>query len=109
MKILLDENLPKKLKFDFPEHEVYTVRDKKWNGIQNGALLKLLEENDFDVFLTYDKNLQRQQNFKKYSVAVFVLSAPINRYSVLTALTPKIKSHMDAGLVPNSPPIVIKF
>jgi predicted nuclease of predicted toxin-antitoxin system len=31
MKLLLDENLPKKLKSDFPEHEIYTVRDKSWN------------------------------------------------------------------------------
>jgi predicted nuclease of predicted toxin-antitoxin system len=31
MKLLLDENLPKKLKPDFPEHEIYTVRDKGWN------------------------------------------------------------------------------
>jgi len=42
MKLLLDENLPKKLKLDFPEHEVYTVTDKGWNGIKNGGLLKLL-------------------------------------------------------------------
>lgn len=27
MKILLDENLPKKLKIDFAEHEIYTVHD----------------------------------------------------------------------------------
>ncbi len=27
MRLLLDENLPKRLKLDFPEHEVYTVRD----------------------------------------------------------------------------------
>jgi hypothetical protein len=109
MRILLDENLPKKLKLDFPEHEVHTVRDKKWNGIQNGALLKLLEENGFDVFLTFDKNLEHQQNFKKYTVAVFILSAAINRYNILTALTPRIKSYLEAGLVPNSPPIVIKY
>lgn len=28
MKLLLDENLPKRLKFDFFEHEIYTVREK---------------------------------------------------------------------------------
>jgi predicted nuclease of predicted toxin-antitoxin system len=28
MKLLLDENLPKRLKLDFAEHEIYTVRDK---------------------------------------------------------------------------------
>lgn len=42
MKLLLDENFPKKLKLDFPEHEIYTVSDKGWNGVQNGNLLKLL-------------------------------------------------------------------
>ena len=50
MKLLLDENLPKRLKLDFPEHEIYTVRDKNWNGIKNGELLKLLVENNFDAF-----------------------------------------------------------
>lgn len=39
MKILLDENLPKKLKKDFPEHEIYTVKDKSWVGEKNGENL----------------------------------------------------------------------
>ena len=43
MKLLLDENLPKRLKLDFTEHEIYTIRDKGWNGIENGELLKLLD------------------------------------------------------------------
>jgi hypothetical protein len=72
MLLLLDENLPKRLKLDFPEHEIYTVRDKEWNGIKNGELLKLLIENNFDSLLTFDKNLQHQQNFVKYTIAVFV-------------------------------------
>lgn len=45
MKILLDESLPRKLKFDFkPEYEMWTVKEKKWLGVKNGALLKLLIE-----------------------------------------------------------------
>jgi len=63
MKLLLDENLPKRLKLDFTEHEIYTVRDKGWNGIKNGQLLKLLIENQFDALFTFDKNLSYQQNF----------------------------------------------
>ncbi len=39
MRLLLDENLPKRLKQDFPAHEIFTVRDKQWNGITNGELL----------------------------------------------------------------------
>jgi len=91
MLLLLDENLPKRLKLDFPEHEIYTVRDKEWNGIKNGELLKLLIQNNFDALLTFDKNLQHQQNFVKYTIAVIVLSAKINSYEELTILTPKIK------------------
>ena len=75
MKLLLDENLPKRLKLDFPDHEVYTVRDKGWNGIKNGELLKLKIEDSFDALLTFDKNLQYQQNFSKYTLTVFVLTA----------------------------------
>jgi predicted nuclease of predicted toxin-antitoxin system len=32
MRLLLDENLPKRLKQNFLDHEIYTVRDKGWNG-----------------------------------------------------------------------------
>jgi hypothetical protein len=39
MRLLLDENLPKRLKFDFPGHEVFTVRDKNWNGVKMGIYL----------------------------------------------------------------------
>jgi predicted nuclease of predicted toxin-antitoxin system len=58
MKILLDENLPKKLKITFaPEREVYTVREKNWNGKRNGELLGLMTLDGFDAFITIDKNL----------------------------------------------------
>jgi len=101
MLLLLDENLPKRLKLDFPEHEIYTVRDKEWNGIKNGELLKLLIQNNFDALLTFDKNLQHQQNFVKYTIAVIVLSAKINSYEELTILTPKIKEIL------NNPPLPV--
>lgn len=77
MRLLIDENLPKRLKNDFNEHEIFTVRDKGWNGITNGELLELMIADKFDAFLTFDKNLQHQQNFSKYSVSVFVLTARI--------------------------------
>lgn len=100
MLLLLDENLPKRLKLDFPEHEIYTVRDKAWNGIKNGDLLKLLIQNNFDALLTFDKNLQHQQNFLNYTIAVFVLSAKINSYEELTKLTPLIKVYFNDPHLP---------
>ncbi len=40
-------------------------RDKQWNGIRNGNLMKLLVDNSFDTLLTYDKNLQHQYSLFK--------------------------------------------
>jgi len=103
MRLLLDENLPKRLKSDFPNHEVYTVRDKNWNGIKNGNLLQVMVENGFQALLTFDKNLQHQQNFQIFSVTVFVLSAPNNTYAALTKLTPKVHEYLNKETLPIGP------
>lgn len=106
MKLLLDENLPKRLKTDFPDHIIHTVRDKGWNGIKNGQLLELLINEGFDALLTFDKNLQHQQNFKKYTVAVIVLNAPINTYSELSKLVPAITKMLNQGSLTPGPTII---
>lgn len=105
MKLLLDENLPKKLKADFPEHEIYTVSNKGWNSKQNGELLKLMVAENFDVLFTFDQNLQFQQNFKKYPIAVIVLIAEDNTYLTLKKLVPQIREAIKAGL-PKGPSVI---
>ncbi|TCZ67735.1 DUF5615 family PIN-like protein [Flaviaesturariibacter aridisoli] len=107
MKLLLDENLPKRLKLDFPDHETYTVRDKGWNGIKNGQLMQLMLEDGFDALLTFDKNLQHQQNFQKYTIAVFVLSRFNNTYSELTKLSPVVHRHLNNPPLPAGPIVVV--
>ncbi len=99
MLLLLDENLPKRLKSDFPDHEVFTVRDKEWNGIKNGELLRLMLANNFDALLTFDKNLQHQQNFIKYPIAVFVLTAFNNTYELLSPLTVQVNRILLEGIL----------
>ena len=100
MKLLLDENLPKRLKLDFPEHEIYTVRDKGWDGKKNGELMRLMVDESFDALLTFDKNLQHQQNFKKYTIPVLVLNASSNTYLTLKDLVPKIKEVLSGDIHP---------
>jgi predicted nuclease of predicted toxin-antitoxin system len=84
MKILLDENLPKKLKRDLSEHTVFTVRECGWNGKKNGELLVLMQQELFDVLITFDKNLRHQQNFTKYTVSVNVIKLRLKAASNLT-------------------------
>jgi len=100
MKLLLDENLPKRLKLLFPAHEVITVREQQWNGIKNGELLSLMLSEQFDALLTFDKNMQHQQNFVKYSLAVFVLNAPRNTFEELKPLVPKIEAYLESPPLP---------
>jgi hypothetical protein len=55
--------------------------------------------------LTFDKNLQHQQNFSKYSVTVIVLSADNNTYLTLSSLSPKVNRILEAEVL--SPGIII--
>ena len=71
MRLLPDENLPKRLKLDFTEYEIYTVRDKGWNGIKNGELLQLLLENNFTALLTFDKNFATSTKLYKIHINRF--------------------------------------
>ena len=102
MKILLDESLPRKLRNDFGEqHEVWTVRDMNWLGKKNGELLQLMTENNFQLFVTVDRNLPYQQNLKKLSLKIFVLCAVDNRRETLRKLIPKLFERITEGNLQN--------
>ena len=98
MKLLLDENLPKRLKQDFAEYETFTVGDKGWNSKKNGELLELMLAENFNVLITFDQNLEYQQNFEKYPITVFVLIAQNNTYQILSELVPNIKMELENPL-----------
>ena len=102
MKILLDESLHRKLKYDFgTEHEVYTVRDKGWLGQKNGALLRLMIEDGFDILVTVDRNLPYQQNLERLPVSIFVLCAFDNRRETLAILIPRFFDRLAEGNLQN--------
>ncbi len=104
MKLLLDENLPKKLKYRFHEkYEVLTVPDLGWSGIKNGDLLKRMESKDLKILLSIDKNMSHQQNLEKYNVSLIVLNSKDARYASLVAFVPRIEKLLEtvlkAGLI----------
>ncbi|HSV11094.1 MAG TPA: DUF5615 family PIN-like protein [Hanamia sp.] len=102
MKILLDESVPRKLKYDFDvKHQVFTVRDKGWLGQKNGILLKLMVDDNFEIFVTVDRNLSYQQNIAKLPVIIFVLCAFNNRRDTLSKLIPAIFDRIAKGDLKN--------
>jgi len=89
MKVLIDECLPRKLKFELDADVVQTVPEAGWAGKQNGELPRLAESG-FDVFLTNDRNLEHQQNLKSFDLALVVLVAGTNDIDDLRPLMPSV-------------------
>lgn len=58
-KILLDECIDRRLARQILDHEVRTVSEMGWAGLDNGELLARAEKG-FDVFVTVDRNLTFQ-------------------------------------------------
>jgi len=94
VKVLLDECLPKKLKYRIEElntnFQVETTPEMGWASYSNGELLKLAEEK-FDVFITSDKNLSFQQAVTSKSIQIILLKAISNTYKDLLPLIKKSK------------------
>jgi len=78
LKVLLDHNLPRQLKPLLLGHDVFTAREKGWDGLSNGNLLATAEGAGFEVMVTGDQNLTYQQNDRKRAIGLVVLTE-INR------------------------------
>jgi hypothetical protein len=89
VKIILDECIDRRLAKEIEGHEVVTVPQAGWAGIQNGELLRLAQA-QFDVFVTVDRNLSFQQHLPQFTIAVIVLQAPTNRLKDLRPLVPQL-------------------
>lgn len=101
MKLLLDENLPKKLKYRFLDSfDVKTVPEMNWGGSKNGDLLKKMNVEDFNILISIDKNFSHQQNLAKYSISLIVLNAKDNRYETLVKFIPRIISLLNGSIGP---------
>ena len=71
---------------------------------KNGRLLALAQE-EFDVFLTDDRNLSFQQNTTKFQIAVVVLVAGSTQLNKTLPLMPQVLALLP-GLTPGQVAIV---
>ena len=92
MRVLLDENLPSKLRRLFEAGiEVVTVGYRGWKGKENGELLKSAES-EFDVLVTMDQGIPQQQNLSEIKIGIVLLEARGNRYEDLAPLMNQVNT-----------------
>ena len=94
MRVLLDEDLPRRLGNYLAGYAPETVPRAGWAGVKNGRLLALAATR-FDVFLTMDQNLEFQQNLTTLPIAVLVLDAISNRIEHLQPLIPDLLAALE--------------
>jgi hypothetical protein len=79
---------------EIANHEVVTVTEQGWSGIENGELLKLAAT-EFDIFLTVDQNLSFQQNLKNFDIGIVLMVARNNRLKTLLPLMRAVRTAID--------------
>lgn len=102
MRILLDACVPRGLRGCFPDHDVATAHDLGWGDLDNGALLDAMG-GTFDVLVTVDKGLPKQQHVVGRAFGIMLLRARSNRLVDLQTLAPKF----EAALARVQPGVVV--
>jgi predicted nuclease of predicted toxin-antitoxin system len=85
MRVLLDECVDWRLLRDLAEYDAKTVKQVGWEHVDDGALLSLASE-EFDVFVTVDKDLPNEQNIASFEISVIVLRGRTTRLPDLREL-----------------------
>lgn len=93
MKVLLDENLDRRLRKNLDPHEVFTANYKGWSGLKNGKLLEACEADGIEVLPTGDQSLFYEQNLSKRRLAVVALSCV--EWRILKDYLPQIVTAID--------------
>ena len=99
MRILLDECLPRELADELVGHDVRTVQQERWAGLENGELLQRAAAT-FAVFLTIDKRIHSTQRLPE-TLAVLTIRAKANRIQTLRPLVRDILRVLE-GLQPGT-------
>jgi hypothetical protein len=73
VRILFDQGTPAPLRERLSSHRVETTFERGWSSLSNGDLLAAAGREGFEVFVTTDQNLRKQQNLAVLRIAVVVL------------------------------------
>jgi uncharacterized protein DUF5615 len=93
MRVLFDQGTPVPLRQQLAGHQVETAFELGWARLSNGDLLAAAEGR-FDVLVTTDRNLRRQQSLAGRKLAVLIL--PTTSWPRLETEVDKIASSLES-------------
>ncbi|MBU6355003.1 MAG: hypothetical protein KGQ81_08585 [Cyanobacteria bacterium REEB498] len=74
MQILFDQGTPVPLRRSLNGHIVATAYELGWSTVTNGDLIRLAEQEGYELLITTDTNLRYQQSLRSRSIAILVLT-----------------------------------
>jgi hypothetical protein len=89
--VLLDGCVPSRLADELPDHEVKTAPEMGWGDLDDGPLLDAMAQR-FDVLVTVDKSLPKQQRIDNRPLTLVVLRAKTNRLADLRPHVPRLRA-----------------
>jgi hypothetical protein len=81
VKVLLDVCTPVQVRSALLGHDVYTAVKLGWGELENGELLRVAEQAEFDLLILCDKNLRHQQNLGGRSLTQSRKAAKVQRWN----------------------------
>ena len=94
MRILFDNGVPDSLRRFLTQHTVVYARQRGWERIANGDLLRAAEREGFDLLISTDAGIVYEQNLPRYGIALLVVHPP--NWRVLRLRVAEIGTAVDA-------------
>ncbi len=74
MRILFDQGTPVPLRRFLSGHDVATAYERGWSAVTNGDLIRLAEQEGFELLISINTNLRVQQSLQGRSLTILVLT-----------------------------------
>lgn len=94
VRILFDNGVPNGLRDYLAQHEVEFSRDLGWAMLSNGMLLQRGAESGYELLITNDTRMAREQNLPRSDIAVLLIWP--NRWRTIEENVNQIIATIDA-------------
>ncbi len=93
MKILLDECLPVDFRHSFPGHDAHSVEWAGLKGKKNGELLQAADSGGYQVLLTVDQGIPRQQTMVGRKLSIILIRSRTNQMEIYSRWRPQLSRY----------------